>query len=396
MVSRSTALVIVFVAVLAVLLYEPIPKGYTPISSIKLRVLAATFKAVKFVADTSERWCPGYGVKVRRAACKLTAPVSRDDSVRAYDTEFDGVSVRVYEPVERKNKLLPGIVYYHGGGFTICDVESYDRLVRELSKMTNTVVASVDYRLAPEHHYPAAHDDALTAIKYFIKNSKMFHVDQQRIAVAGDSAGGNLAASMSLMLRDANYTPSVKLQVLIYPSLQLLDLRLPSMVDNKLDPCLKTEEIAYYYSNYLDVTDHMETFASNSHVPGAVRKQLSRSYINIDRLPSQYTAHFHAHKSKNGDEKLWSKIKSALLNPYLCPLVAPSLEGLPQAYIYSCEHDVVRDEGFLYADRLREAGVVVEQFNDPLGFHWNLQIALDMPEVEQSMRRIAEYITANL
>lgn len=385
----------VLVAVLAALLYGPIPKGYSPASSIKLRFLSAAGKAATFIADVSDRFVPGTGVTVRRVVCRAIAPPGHDDAIRSYDTEFDGVAVRVYEPVERKG-ALPGIVYYHGGGFVMCDVDDYDRLTRTLSKLTNTVVASVNYRLAPEHHYPAAHDDALTATKYFIKNSKKFNVDQNRIAVAGDSAGGNLASTVSLMLRDAKYTPKIKLQVLIYPSLQWIDTALPSFLDNPIDPTLKASDLAYYYPIYLDLVEHKHVFESNNHVPGPVREKLMHTYLNVDKLPSQYTAHFHPQKSKNGDQKLWAKIKSKLTNPHLFALMAPRLGGLPQAYIYSCENDVLRDEAFLYAERLREAGVTVEHFNDPIGFHWNVQVALDWPEVYESMNRIAEYIKENL
>jgi len=135
------------------------------------------------------------------------------------------IAVRVYRPV--KNEELPALVYFHGGGFVICNLDTHDRQCRALANASGCAVISVDYRLAPEHKYPAAVDDAYAATKYIAEHAEEFGVDPNRIAVGGDSAGGNLATVVSLLSRDRG-GPRLKFQLLIYPLVDFYD-RSPSM-----------------------------------------------------------------------------------------------------------------------------------------------------------------------
>jgi len=130
------------------------------------------------------------------------------------------IAVRVYRPV--KTEILPALIFFHGGGFVICNLDTHDRLCRSLAKASGCAVISVDYRLAPEHKYPAAVDDAYAATQYLAEHAAEFGIDPNRIAVGGDSAGGNLAAVVSLLARDRR-GPRLKFQLLIYPLVDFND-----------------------------------------------------------------------------------------------------------------------------------------------------------------------------
>jgi acetyl esterase/lipase len=208
-----------------------------------------------------------------------------------------GIHARVYEPVADP----PGtVVYYHGGGWVIGSVDDWDAATRALTVASGCRLVSVDYRLAPEHRFPAAVDDAFDALVWVSSSL----ADGRPLVVAGDSAGGNLAAVMTLRARDAG-GPALALQVLVYP-----------------------------------VTDH-----------------------DLDR-PS-YHAYDGRNLILNRGDMAWfwdhyAPDPAARSNPYASPLRATDLSGLPPAYIVTAEHDPLRDEGFAYADRLRAARVPVE------------------------------------
>jgi acetyl esterase len=210
------------------------------------------------------------------------------------------IPARLY--AKSSTTALPGLVYYHGGGFVIGDLESHDALCRMFANRTGAVVVSVDYRLAPEHKYPAAADDAYAAAKWVHENAASLGIDASRIAVAGDSAGGNLAAVVAQMARDKGGPPLV-FQLLIYP-----------------------------------VTDY--NFDTSSYSENA------EGYFLTQDTMRWFWGHYLANEADGSQ-------------PYASPLRAPSLAGLPPAHVITAEFDPLRDEGNAYAERLREAGVPV-------------------------------------
>ena len=212
------------------------------------------------------------------------------------------VPLRVYTPEARG--LLPLLVYFHGGGWVIGNLDTHDTVCRLLAKTAPAVVAAVDYRLAPEHKFPAAAEDCYAAARWVAENAAALGGDpKRRIAVGGDSAGGNLAAVVSLMARDRK-GPSIGFQLLAYPvTNHVFDT--PSYRDNA--------------DGYLQTTDAMVWFWNH--------------YLRGERDGA---------------------------NPYASPLRAESLRGLPPAMVVTAELDPLRDEGEAYAARLREAGVPVK------------------------------------
>src|SRR5438105_9838328 len=143
-------------------------------------------------------------------------PIGKIENVMA-----DTIPLRSYSPVAGGTELLPGIVFFHGGGFVLGDLDCYDALCRTLANESCCRVIAVDYRLAPEHPFPAAVEDCFAAVQWLEDHAAELCLDANRIAVAGDSAGGNLAAVMCQLAKARRGSPSIGFQLLIYPALRL-------------------------------------------------------------------------------------------------------------------------------------------------------------------------------
>jgi acetyl esterase/lipase len=167
---------------------------------------------------------------------------------RKIDTPGGDLPVRIYHPQEAA--LLPVLVYYHGGGWVLGNLDSLDSAVRALAVAANCIVVSVDYRLAPEHRFPAAVHDSVSAARWVHAHAAEFGADPHRIAVGGDSAGGNLAAVVALTLRDSG-GPTLAGQLLVYPATRLRCPRGGSLVTNGEGYFLRTTDIDWFENHYL-------------------------------------------------------------------------------------------------------------------------------------------------
>ena len=235
----------------------------------------------------------------------LAAPAQEVASVVALRAAGPGgeIPVRLYRPLgSTAAEALPVLVYFHGGGWTIGDLDTHDVVCRELANLARCAVASVDYRLGPEHKFPAAVEDAMAATRWVASEAGRLALDPQRIAVGGDSAGGNLATVVALIARDEG-GPALAMQALFYPATDMA-ADAPSHLRFAEGHLLTREAILWFRSNYLrDVADESDWRAS--------------------------------------------------------PLKAADLSRLPPAYIVTAGFDPLVDEGRAYADRLRAAGVEV-------------------------------------
>jgi acetyl esterase len=211
------------------------------------------------------------------------------------------IGLRTYVPAG--SRPLPGLVFFHGGGWVRGSLQTHDVLCRALANGAGCVVVSVDYRMAPEHRFPAAIDDAVAATRWVAANAASLGIDARRLAAGGDSAGGNLAAAVALELRDEGGPPIVH-QLLIYP-----------------------------------VTDH--SFDTVSYRDNATGYLLTRSSM-------QFYWREYLREAADGNDFRAS------------PLRAQRFDRLPAATVVTAEYDPLRDEGRAYADRLRGAGVAVE------------------------------------
>lgn len=178
-------------------------------------------------------------------AVALTGEAVHMSSVRG--TEIAGVPVRVYTPNE-KNYPQPCVVYFHGGGWTTGSLDLADTTMREIAAEADAIGISVDYRLAPEHPFPAAIDDALAVVSAVLSGQTNLGIDQQKVAVVGDSAGGNIAAVVSQQLRD--HQPGLVHQGLIYPCTDLADLESESFQEHGEGTFLSAERLRWYIDQY--------------------------------------------------------------------------------------------------------------------------------------------------
>jgi acetyl esterase len=211
------------------------------------------------------------------------------------------IPVRVYTPAG--SGPFPVLVYFHGGGWVLGSVETHDPVCRSLANAAECVVVSVDYRLAPEHKFPAAAEDCYTATLWVRTIAPLINGDADRIAVGGDSAGGNLAAVVTQMARDRG-GPLLSFQLLVYPVTDYYLPGTPSYQGNADGYFLTRDDMEWFWNHYL---------------------------------------------SGEADA----------VNPYACPSRAESLRGLPPALVITAEFDPLRDEGEAYAARLLDAGVAV-------------------------------------
>jgi len=228
---------------------------------------------------------------------KATLPRVEDVHIPARDGAL--LPARLYAPTTQTG--LPLLLYLHGGGFTIGSVATHDVLCRELARLAACMVVSLDYRLAPEHRFPTAHNDAWDALQWLAAHAGTLGADAARLAVGGDSAGGTLAAASALLARDAQIP--LALQVLFYPG-TAAHQDTPSHAQFADGPILDARAIAWFFDQYL------------------------------------------GHSSEREDWRF-------------APLLAPELEGAAPAWVGLAECDPLVDEGIAYADKLRMARVAV-------------------------------------
>ena len=238
------------------------------------------------------------------------------------------IPVRVYTPVASGGTALPALVFFHGGGFVIGDLETHDALCRTLANETGAKVVAVDYRLAPEHKFPAAPDDCYAATKWVETNAATLGVDPNRIAVGGDSAGGNLAAVVCQMAKQKG-GPHLVFQLLIYP-------------------------VTQFRAN----TESMKSFAEGFFLEKRTMDWFFDQYTTPDTDPN---------------------------DPRVSPLTASDLSGLPRAYVVTAGFDPLRDEGKAYADKLNRAGVAAVLVDYPSMIHGFFGMSAVLPQARQAI-----------
>lgn len=307
------------------------PTGTRPGIDPTLKALLDAFPLTFTAAD---------GVEVARARLRqLQAPPEMLPDLRIENRvislgDLTDIPVRIYWPPVAEHSDLPVVVFYHGGGFALGDLETHDPVARAHAVGAEAIVVSVDYRLAPEHPFPAGVNDCWAALQWTAEHASELGGDPNRIAVAGDSAGANLAAVMAQLARD-NGNPKLAFQLLWYPT-TAANLSLPSFSENADAPILNRDVIDAFLAWYIpgvDVTD-----------PSA--------------LPAT-----------------------------MAPANASDFSGLAPAYIGTAEHDPLRDEGSHYAELLNAAGVPAELSNEPTLVHGYVSFALLIPAAAEATNR---------
>lgn len=247
------------------------------------------------------------------------------------------IPIRIYTPAGKPNGIL---VYFHGGGWVVGDLTSHDYVCRVFTNETGCTVVAVDYRLAPEYKFPAGPDDCYAATQWVSKNAASLGSDADHIAVGGDSAGGNLAAAISLMARDRG-GPRIRHQMLIYP-----------VTDCAMD------------------TPSYKEFTADGFV--------------LSKLDMEWFWNYYIPHAKDRE------------NPYASPARARDLKNLPPAHIITASHDPLRDEGEAFAELLKKADnkVKVKRYEGVVHGFVSLQAAIDQGKT--ATRELSEELKASL
>lgn len=244
------------------------------------------------------------------------------------------IPVRIYRP-ESETKL-PMIIYSHGGSWIAGNLDTHDNVCRKISKNTEAIVISVDYSLAPENPFPNGVIDVYNTLEWVYKNAASINGDEKNIALAGDSAGGNITAAVSLMTRDKK-GPNITCQVLIYPSTNIFELNTKSWS---------------YFSNKFNISEEeMEKYIS--------------LYVPRDE-----------------DRK----------SPYASPLLAEDFKGLPNTLVITAEIDPLRDEGEAYGNKLEEVGIDVEMIRVTGVTHGFITMDKITPKADEALKQTSLYL----
>lgn len=249
------------------------------------------------------------------------------------------IPIRIYTPIEAADAPMPVLVYYHGGGWVVGDLDSHDPICRSLANASACKIVAVDYRLAPEHPWPASPDDCFAAVQWVASHADMLGVNPDRLAVGGDSAGGNLAAVITQRARAAG-GPAIAFQLLIYPALDAT-MSLPSIEENARGYFLEKAGMAWFYNHYLPA---------------------------------------------NADPE----------HPDISPLFAGDLTALPPAYVVTAGYDPLRDEGRVYAEKLKAAGVAVEDVLYPTMIHGFFGFQSGVETARDAVRQAGQALNAAL
>jgi acetyl esterase len=244
------------------------------------------------------------------------------------------IPIRIYTPDAPAPR--PALVYFHGGGWVVCDLDTHDVVCTAIAHRAGAVVIAVDYRLAPEHKFPAAVTDSYAATAWVASNAKRLGIDPKRISVGGDSAGGNLAAVVSLKSRDQD-GPAIELQVMVYPVTDLSSFATPSYQEFGENHYLTKSEMEWFRDHYLRSMEDAR-------------------------------------------------------DPHASPLLTLDLSELPPALIITAECDPLRDEGEAYAKRLANDGVAVTYTCYPGMIHPFFSLSGAIPQAFDAIQQVANAV----
>ncbi|KAK5877962.1 hypothetical protein CesoFtcFv8_025419 [Champsocephalus esox] len=358
--------------------YLPLPSGVS--EPWKLMLLDALFRSFMQASDVAHALGVCHRIHLLNHVVSWVEEIEARScpAVHVTDTVLGGVPTRVFQPKGGK-QLKRGVIYFHGGGWALCSgrMRSYDHLCRKMAEDLDSVVMSVDYRLAPDAVFPAQYHDALAASRAFLSAEVLerYSIDPERVCVSGDSAGGNLAAAVAQELSSGDaLTVNFKLQALIYPVLQALDFYTPSYQQNRDVPILYRPIMARYWLQYLGADTSLEPLLlANNHssldqpaLSSSIRSKLDWTAL----LPAERRKHFQPVVRETGSPRVMGEVPQ-LIDVRAAPLLAEQgvLGRTPKAYVMTCEFDVLRDDGLMYVRRLQDAGVTVTSDHYEDGFH---------------------------
>ncbi|XP_051013191.1 arylacetamide deacetylase-like [Acomys russatus] len=369
-----TVLLLIFVALLAYYVSVPVPDDVE--EPWKLAWETTKIKVVSDLASFAELLGISHFMDTMQLLMKLEeVPPTSDENVTVTETTFNSVPVRIYLPKRKATTLRRALFYIHGGGWCLgsAALRGYDNLSRRTADRLDAVVVSTNYGLAPKYHFPRQFEDVYSALQWFLQENTLekYGVDPRRVGVSGDSAGGNLAAAVTQQLiQDPDVKTKLKVQVLVYPALQALDMNLPSLQEGSHFPFLSSSLMARFWSEYFTTDRALEkAMLLNQHVP--VEFSHLFQFVNWSSLlPERYKKGYFYKNPTPGNSELAQKYPG-FVDVKACPLLANdnTLRHLPLTYIITCQYDVLRDDGLMYVTRLQNVGVPVTHHHIKNGFH---------------------------
>ncbi|XP_022606257.1 neutral cholesterol ester hydrolase 1-like [Seriola dumerili] len=416
---KPVVLTVLLTVAVAYYVYIPLPDAIQ--EPWKLMMLDAGFRAAMHLASLKDWLGLDHYVKsIRRTTEGFEGMIKGLDTsesnggvmpgVKVSDMTFAGVPVRLYEPpAGGEGHLRRGLMFFHGGGWALGSAKkgSYDAINRMVSDELNTVVVSVEYRLYPEVHFPMPYLDCLAAAKHFLSSEVLakYAIDPERVAVSGDSAGGNLAAAVAQEISiDDTVTVKFSIQALIYPVLQALDFNTPSYLQNQDMPILYRPVMVRFWLQYFgaDLSLQPQLLVNNhsslhdSAITPELRSRLDWTVL----LQPKYRKTYKPLIVEKGSQGLVKEVPG-LLDVRASPLLAGPevLAKCPRAYILTCEYDVLRDDGLMYARRLQDAGVTVTNEHYEDGFHGCFSFIvwpLDFDVGKRALRGYINWLQNNL
>ncbi|OWF35615.1 neutral cholesterol ester hydrolase 1-like [Mizuhopecten yessoensis] len=322
-----------------------------------------------------------------------------DPQLQITNTTMSGVHVRIYEPVTSLQVAeRPVLVYFHGGGWSMLSVDSYDPLMRKIARDSGIVVISVNYRLSPQYPYPVPLQDCSDVVEYVIENCATLSINPRKIAIGGDSAGGNIAVVLSY-----KFKYKLALQIVLVPVLQMANWNTTSFIENApyLAKSINSPDSIFFVLNYLNLDyKYGQDFLKNNHTSSAFKKSHYMKLIDQNRwVPKQYIRDKTLMENIElqtdfGNEELFSIIESRITNPLMSPLLAGDdmLTGLPLTYVATSGYDFIRDDGIMFAERLKHAGQEVVHQHYHEAFHNSLFFAHGPLKLDVGVRIVQDIV----
>ncbi|XP_078523663.1 arylacetamide deacetylase-like [Lissotriton helveticus] len=371
--------------------YIPLPENVE--ERWKIMFIDSTIRTMVHLVDFFEMTGISHYVDIMAILMSYgKAQPKSDENVTVTEETFNKVPVWLYVPKKPSNTRRRAVIYIHGGGWCSGNPHSYDFLTRQMADRLNAIVVSVDYRLAPAHPFPAAFEDAYAAAKFFLQKEVVdqYNVDPGRICVSGDSAGGNLAAAVTQQLQeDIEVKFKPKMQALVYPALQTIDLDTPSYRDNSNLAFLRRWDMVKMWSNYFVIDKSLrEAMESNTHITLESNNLLK--FANWSNLLTDDLKSDHVYNSPPKGKSEFLKRYPVITDPRAAPLLVDDdrLNNLPLTYVLTCMYDVLRDDGFMYVARLKQAGVQVVHDHYDNAFHGMLSLGTWPVDLDLSLATI--------
>ncbi|KAM6174138.1 arylacetamide deacetylase-like 4 [Erethizon dorsatum] len=297
--------------------------------------------------------------------------IKKDPNVVVTNMRFGTIPVRLFQPKAASCSLRRGVVFYHGGGGKFGSLDFYHNLCSYLARETDSVVLSVGYRKLPDYHYPIIYQDCLNATIHFLKGLRSYGVEPSRVVICGESMGASTVAMVTQTLVGRTNLPQIQAQILISPFLQLLNLQLPSFRQKKNIPLLTQEILMKLLCKYMAIDFSWQDAILNGNCISPENWKKYQKWLSSDNIPNRF-------KNKDQEPQFPGPFNETayletkhLFDVRNAPVLADDeiIAQLPEAFLVSFEHDILRDYSLLYKKRLEDQGVPVSWYHVVDGFH---------------------------